>query len=245
MASDSLPKTILVGLAENQQKVSIDSDGVLVIHSLISSSVFRTREAEFDWLNGVLMCNGKDLSNEVIIEPETKQTLLRFNGNVYRGIFRIQNKSLKKIQVVNEVGLDDYLAGVLPLEVSTAWPAETLKAQAIVSRTFVSSNLNRHKTEGYDVCAQTHCQVYRGVKYENVSTNRAILETRGMVLTYGGNLIQSYFHADCGGRTEAAVDVWQNGSRFPYLRSVRCKGGRNPRSAWKITISKTDLAQAL
>jgi len=119
--------------------------------------------------------------------------------------------------VVNELELDDYLKGILPREVSFNWPMDSLKAQAVVSRTFALKNLKRHTSEGFNLCATVHCQVYGGRDAEKDETNRAVEDTHNEVLIYDDDLIGSFFHSNCGGRTETPGNVWTETFATPYL----------------------------
>ncbi|MDH7570716.1 MAG: SpoIID/LytB domain-containing protein, partial [Armatimonadota bacterium] len=87
-------------------------------------------------------------------------------------------------------------------------PLEALKAQAIVARTFARACVGRHGYAGYDVCAGVHCQVYPGVAAERSTSDQAVCETAGRVLMAAGKVFPAYFHASCGGATDAAAAVW-------------------------------------
>lgn len=138
--------------------------------------------------------------------------------------------------VINLVPLEEYLRGVVPEEMSWSYPVEALKAQAVAARSFALKNRDKHESEGFDLCATTHCQVYSGVKnFEAV--NAAIDSTRGEVLTYKDKLIDTSFHADCGGMTENASDVW--GRALPYLVAVKEKFKSD--EPWTIKVSAKDF----
>jgi stage II sporulation protein D len=149
--------------------------------------------------------------------------------------------------------LEDYVVGAVRAEVlpSTlrAQPASrALEVQAIVSRTYAAANLGRHAAEGYDLCATTHCQVYRPAaagEGAGDAAARAVGATRGQVLTFGGRPIQALFHADCGGRTASAASVW-GGTDAPYLTSVEdwfCTG--RAEGNWTFAVEERALLQAL
>ncbi len=112
------------------------------------------------------------------------------------------------IIVINIVGLEEYLAGVVGSEMPSDAPPAALRAQAIVARTYALANLGRFAGEGYDLTADVRCQVYRGVAAESAAVCRAVRETRGKVLAAGGKLAPCPYFACCGGCTEAAREVW-------------------------------------
>src|SRR5690348_7375364 len=82
----------------------------------------------------------------------------------YRGVVEFSPRPGKGFNVINRVSLEDYTAGVLPSEMSTHWPMEALKAQAIVTRSYVLTRLGRHNEEGFDVTDDVQDQVYRGLR---------------------------------------------------------------------------------
>ncbi|MGC8843593.1 MAG: SpoIID/LytB domain-containing protein [bacterium] len=134
----------------------------------------------------------------------------------YRGVLEIfSNKDFIPI-LVNELDLEDYLKGVLPAEIPESFPYECLKAQAIIARTYTVYSLGRHKNEGYDLCSTPHCQIYLGYDYEKDKINKAIEETKGMIITYNDKPALTPFHSSCGGLREDG-NVW--GSNLPYLKS--------------------------
>lgn len=116
----------------------------------------------------------------------------------YRGdlIFTLKDKGMS---LVNYLSLEEYLYGVLPSEIPATWPKEALKAQAVAARTSAVKNIGRHDNEGFDLCADVHCQVYQGRSLEQELTNQAVDETKGEILDYKGILIDTFYHANCGG----------------------------------------------
>jgi stage II sporulation protein D len=151
------------------------------------------------------------------------------------------------LTVINEIGLEDYLAGILPEEVNPGWPIESLKAQAVVSRTYALKNLRKHEKDGFDLCTETHCQVYGGVESEKKTTTEAVEQTRSEVLTFKGDLVQALFHACCGGYTEDPVNVWIWSAATPsYLKGRRDKFCKDsPHAFWKNRIEGEFISQRL
>ncbi|HET9324755.1 MAG TPA: SpoIID/LytB domain-containing protein [Gaiellaceae bacterium] len=138
-------------------------------------------------------------------------------GRRYRGTIRVDRVG-KRLRAVNVVGLEQYLYGVVPAEVPDDWPTEVLKAQAVAARSYA---LATRKVGGvFDLFPDVRSQVYRGVDEEEDSTNAAIDETAGEVLTYGGRVIIAYFHSTSGGRTASVQDVWPGSKPTPYLTGV-------------------------
>ena len=140
---------------------------------------------------------------------------LTLDGRRYRGQLEVTVVA-GKLRVVNAVGLEAYLAGVVPDEVPSAWPSEALKAQAVVARSYA---LASRRSGPYDLYADTRSQVYGGVASEEATTTAAIGETAGQVVLFGGKVAQTFFFSTSGGRTASAQDTW-SGEAIPYLVSV-------------------------
>ncbi len=170
-------------------------------------------------------------------------TYLQVNDKPYRGDLIISS-SVGGIQVVNELGLEDYLLGVVPQEMSPSWPLEALKAQAVAARTFTLKNMNKHHVDGFDLCDTSHCQVYGGVAAEHEATSIAVGDTAGLVLKYDGDLIDAYYHASSGGRTETAGAAW--GQDRPYLTVVDEEVDlADPYAFWEVSFSSEELGERL
>jgi SpoIID/LytB domain protein len=120
-----------------------------------------------------------------------------------------------KILPVNELPIEDYLKGVIGYEMSNSYPIEALKAQAVAARNYAISNMDKHRSDGYDLCDTIDCQVYRGYNPSYKNVEKAVDETRGQVLLYGDQLITAYYASSDGGYTEDSGNVWTN--QLPYL----------------------------
>jgi stage II sporulation protein D len=183
------------------------------------------------------------------IEPVDKACLLEVEflvskKRLYRGLIEIRKTPAGSV-VINEVGLEEYLAGVIPSEMPPSWPLEALKAQAIAARTYALNSIGKNASKGYDVVDSTDDQVYLGAAKERESTNRAITETAGQVLLHNGKLISAQYCADCGGITQSAANV---GKEAPCLQSVSdqgpegdyCKNGSS--HVWSAKLTSAQFA---
>ncbi|MBW4642482.1 MAG: SpoIID/LytB domain-containing protein [Goleter apudmare HA4340-LM2] len=141
------------------------------------------------------------------------------NARIYAGQMTLQSNAYGTYTLVNEVPLETYLRGVVPYEIGTSAPPAAMEAQAILARTYALRNLRRFAIDGYQLCADTHCQVYAGLKGVATNTDKAIAATRGMVLTYNNQLVDALYSSTTGGVTASFSDIW-NGEDRPYLRPV-------------------------
>ena len=143
--------------------------------------------------------------------------------DTYRGSFKLF-LGASTVNVVNHVPLDMYLRGVVPVEMSSGWPTEALRAQVIAARSYAARRL--HPTTGsYDLYDDTRSQVYRGVEAETSTTNTLIANFPGRVITYGGAIVNAFFFSTGGGATENNEYVFVSssggvGSAVPYLRGI-------------------------
>jgi len=146
---------------------------------------------------------------------------------IYRGAMEFAVDPSGKLTVINILPVEVYLAGVVPAEMHSDFPVEALKAQAVAARSEVFFRLGtRHLTEGFDLCADTHCQVYSGITRENENTTRAVAATAGMIMKRDGQIVEAVYHAVCGGQTEDNESIW-NGTAQPHLRAVFDGAGRS------------------
>jgi len=141
-----------------------------------------------------------------------------FRGFRYHGGFAYSRRDGGFLTVINMVDIEDYVKGILPYEMSNTWPMEALKAQALTARTFAIRSIGRHGSEGFDLCVEVHCQVYRGRGLANDRTDSAVDETRGMFITFNGRPAETVYASSNGGASESSENVWVEAR--PYLRGV-------------------------
>jgi SpoIID/LytB domain protein len=149
-----------------------------------------------------------------------------------------------QLEAINIVGLEEYLRGVVPSEVYREWPMETLKTQAVAARTYAVYHLvfsRRYNADRlWDVDDTINFQAYTGVEQHGPRTDEAVKQTEGEILTYQGQVIQAYYHADSGGQTEEALAVWNQSVPFAVSRSEASDLELSP-SAWERRLSLAEL----
>lgn len=167
--------------------------------------------------------------------------------------------------VVNILGLEQYLYGVVMIEIGGYAPGvEALKAQAVAARNFACLKLETPRSSYYDIYSTTTDQAYRGYTGENNSSvvaariRTAVDGTKDMVMYYNGTLVNAVYMANAGGCTEDVANVW--GSNYGYLQGVSCPWDALPFEGdtgsykslkmptgyeWTVTMSFADLASKL
>lgn len=143
----------------------------------------------------------------------------RSTRRLYAGTLRLQPNAYGTYTLVNPVPIETYLRGVVPHEIGLGAPRTTIEAQAILARTYALRNLRRFEIDNYELCADTQCQVYRGLTGAAEVTDVAIAATSGKVLVYQDELVDALYSSTTGGITAPFSDVW-NGPDRPYLRAV-------------------------
>jgi len=143
------------------------------------------------------------------------------------------------IKIINEIVLDNYIAGVTEAEAGSRSTVEFYKVQAILARTFALAHINKHALEGFSLCDQVHCQAYYG-KPRDQNIYKAMEGTKGKVVVDENlNLIVAAFHSNSGGQTANSEDVW--GSHTSYLRSVTDSFSlKMPNAKWERKMLKED-----
>jgi stage II sporulation protein D len=158
----------------------------------------------------------------VFASDDEKDAPVRFNEKPYRGRIEVFTNLRGSLTVVNELGLEDYVRGVVANELSPGgYPAiEALKAQAVAARTYALKNRGQFMAQGFDLLPTTRSQVYRGLTSENPLSTRAVDETRGIIATFNGEPINALYTSTCGGRTEDSENIFNQA--IPYLRGREC-----------------------
>ena len=218
--------------------VNIASDSDMILASGNAGAVQIGRSANLNISGSNVIVNGRAFALPVKI---TSSGLLKFNGRSYRGAFVVTQRA----GLLNILDLELYLRGVLPAEVGAAWPMEALRAQAIISRTYVlRQSINNRANRGYDVVDTDSDQVYKGADVETAKTNQAVASTSGEIVAYRGELAFTPFHSDSGGYTANNADVW--GKSIPYLGGVpEAVEYRSPVSSWSVKISRSHIAKSI
>ena len=224
------------------------SDSTLVGTSSYGVSVVKTGTSQilfqFDSTTGNYCLGIKPGQNDSV------KTETIFRGNTYYGGFQYQRVSKGNLTVSNVIGLEDYVQGVIVREMSSSWPLEALKAQAVCARTYAYRNYtaSKHSSQGFDICNSTCCQVYSGMGLVTANSSKAVTETYGEYAWYNGSLIEAVYSSHDGGATESAVNVWGNnvayliGKADPYEASVASKISNYN---WTVTYTAQELTDLL
>ncbi len=250
LAGNRLPETIIrVGILQNVYSFNIGAEGGFEAIDLRTGRHVKLQSSDIYLVLSTsegIRIGDKMFGPQLRFNSLHDNEMLRVNGRRYRDGIKVSLNNKGNLNVINELGVEGYLYGVMTREVSPEWSIEALKAQAVVSRTYVMKNLGKHDKEGFDLSATITSQVYGGGEAEDPRTSRAVDLTRGEVLTYKGELIKSFFHSNCGGHTEDVTNAWEGEERFPYLKGRVCYFCKKTHQYyWEKTIKKRMLEQKL
>jgi stage II sporulation protein D len=185
----------------------------------------------------------------LIARADGGEALIVYNEKRYRGELAFYPGD-SGVLVVNQLMLDDYLKGVVPLEIGRRQPGDSaaIQAQAVTARSYAYITMGANPARPYDLTGGTLDQVYGGADAESPLTNQAIESTTGLLLQYGGRVVNAPYHSTCGGSTAEANEVWRNPGE-PYLKRVsdRIPGSDRyycdiaPRFRWTRTFDAAAL----
>lgn len=236
--------SVRVGIMEGENEILFSCSGLFTISSK-GKVIFTKKKSQGSWK---ITAQGHELvfentdtgetirvENDLIFRPDQISSYVKIGkvqsgkgwhwentrSRSYKGDIEFLNIG-GKITVVNEVGIEQYLYGVVPSEMSSESPVEALKAQAILARTNVFSKVGRkYKDKPYSLTSDVYSQVYTGIDKITEATSRAVDETRGLILTYKGKPVEALFHSVCGGYLESNDVVWSSAA-LPYLKAKPC-----------------------
>ena len=211
------------------------------------------RDIELTYDGTTWRCGEWSLSNtpSLRIDPAADGAVA-VNGSPYRGSYTIEGTGPNKIDVINEVDVENYLRGVLARELFADWQPEAYKAQAVIARTYALYEIRTNPTgRSWDLNPDERSQVYGGMKAETAKATAAVAATQGMVVAYGQaggeRIFKAYFSSCCGGVAASAADVFNEPATPPLSAH---NNGRtcaiSPKFSWPaVAFSKAELTRRI
>jgi len=232
-------ETIRIAILKSAPEVTIAGDGLLVTNGA-GEALDMPLPAKIKPVKDGLLVDGKMYRRLSFSAPSA----VYVNNKPYRGLAELSVTG-KGILVVNQLPLEEYLVGLINCEISSAWPINAVKAQAIIARTYAVNRKIARTGSPYHMESSVIDQVYEGCLIEDSRSRRAVTETEGVVLTFGGTIIQAFYHSSCGGHTEASENAW--GHPLPYLKGVDCQYClASPASTfWEYKLSLKEIEDRL
>lgn len=201
------------------------------------------RKSTISITNGGITIGNKYYNNGELRITGLRDGEIELNNIRYRGEIRILQQFNNKFSVIEEVDLENFIAGVLGSEMPQTWNEEALRAQAVTARTYAMYKKKIKRDEVYHLDMLD--LAYRGMSGETIRSNKIVYETKGVVMVYHWNIFPAYFHSTCGGHTEDISHVFGENS-IPPLSGVACNYCNNSKySSWNRDISKSDIEKRL
>jgi len=176
---------------------------------------------------------GKAWKNSFKVKPSNSNLVKIYEDN----LFVTPHNYYNYFQLINNIEINNYVAGVVESEVGRSPPPEYFKLQAIICRTYALKNIKRHQAEGFSLCDKVHCQAYNR-KPNSELIKKAASETNNIVIVDSDiDLIVATFYSNCGGETAKSEEVWRQ--KLYYLRTVKdtfCLHENN--AVWEKKIPK-------
>ena len=170
---------------------------------------------------------------------------LQLNNKKYRGSIELIRNDNSDMTIVNVLGMNEYLYGVVPMEIQALSDMEAIKAQAVAARTYTLNSMSKHKEHGFDLCTTQDCQVYGGASNEHERSNQAVDDTDDEIITWNNEPALVFYFSSSGGATEDVKNVW--GSEYPYLKSVQdpYESGNSSNYHWETVYTAKQIQSQL
>ena len=239
--------------AQNMNELKLYSDDGFEVRDMYSNlSLFQSFEKSI-----ILKLNGQnydiyDAQGAFLSSMATNKSMkiqspssspIKINNKRYRGYLTFDIVD-KQLAAINNVGLEEYLYGVVPREMPSTFSYEALKAQAVAARSYAVCSVTRNKDKSFDLYDTVSSQVYGGFDAERDNVRKAVDETRGQILLSEGKVVNATYSSSNGGYTADANDVW--GAKYKYLISKEDKYSINePNYNWNFQINANDLINGL
>jgi len=256
-------RVIRVALRTGASSVRISSTGTWRLYEADGRSFVARGMANEPWR---VEHNGRDVRavrsdgvptvwkpRALVARPDDSTAVMIVDGKHYEGTLRLVGTDTGLV-VIETVGIETYLRGVVPIEIGDRSPRDSaaIQAQAVTARSYAYTHLTDPETADYDLTAGVFDQAYGGIDAETDVGNAAVRATAGIVVIYGGRVVNAPYHSTCGGETARPSEVWHSPDE-PYLQNVsdRIPGTNRyycdiaPRFTWTRTLSASELDAAV
>ncbi|MBF0431020.1 MAG: SpoIID/LytB domain-containing protein [Fibrobacteria bacterium] len=228
---------IRIALSTNKDQLNFSSFGKVELLEKKGDLITKIATVQGDFsiqkqgnLLRIVYADGKSpgsVSGVIQVKSFNQYNIIEAEHRTYRGYFEVSHTNNNHLLLVNVIGLENYLRGVLPSEMPATDRGilEALKAQAVAARTYAVAHQGQYKNMSFDLYHDQRDQVYKGVRTETFISDKAISETSNIVLTYDAKLAKCFYHSTCGGKTANIHDVW--GQRTKHYLSTRSDANPN------------------
>ena len=224
---------------EKGKLINIDNGEIIEVKYSSNGVTIKSLDKDYGTFKKIRFI-GTEKENSFKLKIPIYKRVRTFEDNLLVNLHNYYNY----FQLINNIDIDNYVAGVVESEVGRNPPPEYFKLQAIICRTYALKNIDRHTAEGFSLCNKVHCQAYHG-KPKSVLIKEAALATNGIVIVDSDiDLITATFYSNCGGQTANSEEVWKQ--ELYYLRSTKDTFCLNENNAvWTKKITKSNWVSYL
>ncbi len=205
---------------------------------------------------GAVALGQKSVGDKNVVVPGVSTqpgATLTIDGRRYPGVLALSARSdigAWAFDVISQVNVEEYIKGVVAAEMYASWPLDAYQAQAVAARSYALHERQRARLTGarFDVESSVADQAYKGVELAP-QVHKAVDETRGVILTWNGSVLRSYYHSTSGGRGANARDTWPTSRGFEYnlvgpLQATPREesGSTSPYFRWTISRTRADVS---
>jgi stage II sporulation protein D len=242
------PILLSVQLHENISSISVHVDGPHEVRNVLTGELLSGGEGALQatilaGTDGLEVNEARYRVDALVIDG--RGAPIQTGERAYQDRVRILRRAPNSLVVINDVEVETYLKGVLPLEVSAAWPLEALKAHAVVSRTFALFKAIEKRGQDSVLRDNVLSQVYGGSLFHQGASSEAVDLTKGEILTFNNQIFPAFFHANCGGHT-TSVDAVFRLEPHPALKAIQCPFCRGTKHyEWSFELSTNELEEVM
>jgi stage II sporulation protein D len=241
------PKFIRVSIFADTASLNIKASGFYEIKDKRDGKVLaqgrNLKATAVAYQDGILFAK-KIFNYQRIFIKTASPDLITINNKVFRADVELIKNAKGKLSAINFIELEDYVRGISIREISHYWPPEAIKACVVAFRTFALYKMEENVRRDYDLTSDIYSQVYSGKAAERERINKIVDQTLGVVLTYRGKILPSFYHAACGGHTEDALRLWK--VNLACLKGVVCNFCKDsPHYRWHAVLSLNEIRQHL
>jgi stage II sporulation protein D len=234
---------ILLARRQNTLRVSALSGRLLFITPEgVQRDLGREARLAPDRKPGWILVNGVATPAPFFLKGSDDTDRMRLQAGTYAGWIQVQRET-ETLTAINYIDLENYLVGTVASEMHPTWELEALKAQAVAARSYALYMHQHPRHHLFDMEADISDQVYNGAAEPPPKVVRAVIATRGEFLSENGNPLRAHFHSRCGGQTDAAGAVWQDGTATET--GVACPYCQKHPFAWKTMVRLSELLAKL
>ena len=209
----------------------------------LKSGEFRTRPLTSDSTHNAPTTLVKANGNVSIVTNVTNDGFVKLNKSKYSGKLIFVPKDDDRFSILEEIGVEEYLPGVIEGEMPIKWKDDALQAQVIAARTYAIYQRKIKTNALYHINKQD--LAYKGSYMNQRKTKKIVDQSRGTVMVYNWKLFPGYFHSTCGGHTED-INLVFNLKSIPPLSGVDCGHCNNSKYYhWEKKLGKNEIENKL